>query len=99
MPEVEVSRCGSVDSALRKLKRILDNNQIPRDARDQECHIKPTERRKNDKQAAQKRHRKKTEKSNMVKEWSKQSYKLTLARQAKNKRSKRSRDNRQQEAA
>ena len=98
MPEVEVSRCGSVDSAMRKLKRILDNNQIPRLARDQECHIKPTEKRKNMRQAAEKRLRKKNEKSQQSREWSKQSHKLTLARQKKNRGKKPARDYRAREA-
>lgn len=83
MPEVEVSRCGSVDSALRKLKRVCDNNRVPHLARLEDFHTKRTEKRKTMKQSAEKRARKKEEKAKMLKEWSKQSHKLTLARQGK----------------
>ena len=38
MPEVEVSRAGDVESAIRRLKRVVESNIIPRQLRDNELH-------------------------------------------------------------
>lgn len=83
MPEVEVSRFGGVEGAMRKLKRILDNNLYPRQWRELEFYTKPTEQRKRDADAADKRYRKKQEKEEQYRKMFMLTHKMTLARQHK----------------
>ncbi|MEC8461457.1 MAG: 30S ribosomal protein S21 [Pseudomonadota bacterium] len=82
MPEIEVSRCGSLDTALRRLSKDRDKEMSLKSIRDR-YHIKPTEQRKRDKAAAKKRAKKKEEKEQMIKNTFQLSYRLTLARQGK----------------
>ena len=88
MPEVEVSRAGGVESAIRRLKRVVEGNIIPRQLRDNERYIKPAEKRKRERDAAVKRDKKKAEKEKLIKESYKQSNKLSIARKANSTRAK-----------
>lgn len=92
MPEVEVSRAGGVESAIRRLKRIVESNIIPKQLRDNERYIKPAERRKRENDAATKRYRKKAEKDKLIQESYKQSNKLSIARKANSIRAKKRKD-------
>mgnify|MGYP001258328673 CR=1 FL=1 len=92
MPEVEVSRAGGVESALRRLKRLAESNIIPRQLRDNERYIKPAEQRKRDKDAADKRYKKKAEKDKLIKESYKQSNKLSITRKANSNKFKKRKD-------
>lgn len=92
MPEVEVARAGGVESAIRKLKRVVESNIIPRQLRDTERYIKPAERRKRANDAAVKRYKKKAEKEKLIQESYKQSNKLSIARKANSNRAKRRKD-------
>jgi|GEM_PF-3193201 len=82
MPEVEVSRCGGVDGAMRRLKRSLDSNQHPKQVRGAR-HVKPTTQRRMDKKAARKRAEKRQDKENIHRQSSQLAYKISIARQHK----------------
>ena len=82
MPEVDVGRCGGVDPALRKLKRLIESNRIVQDQRS-EHHIPPSEKRAVAKKAASKRAAKRREKEDLYKRSCQLSHKITLARQNK----------------
>lgn len=56
---VDVSKCGSVDGALRKLKRILDKNGNQKRWRELEHRVKPSEERRHAKAAQRRRNLKK----------------------------------------
>ena len=92
MPEVEVSRAGGVESAIRKIKRVVESNIIPKQLRDNDRYIKPAEKRKREKEQAKRRYKKKAEKEQLIKESYKQSNKLSIARKANNIRNKKRRD-------
>ena len=51
MPEVEVSRCGGVEGALRRLKRLSENSRIMQDQRE-EYFVSPSEEKAAAKKAA-----------------------------------------------
>ena len=92
MPEIEVSRAGGVESAIRKMKRVVESNIIPKQLRDNERYIKPAEKRKREKEQAKRRYKKKAEKELLVKESYKQSNKLSIARKANSIKSKKRRE-------
>lgn len=56
---VDVSKAGSVEGALRRLKRMLDKNGDPKRWRELECRVKPSEERRHDKAAQRRRNLKK----------------------------------------
>lgn len=91
MPWVEVSRAGGVESAIRRLKRVVESNIIPRQLRENERYIKPNEKRKRERDAAVKRYKKKAEKDKLNQEQYKQSNKLSAARKANSNRGKKRR--------
>jgi small subunit ribosomal protein S21 len=91
MPEIEVSRAGGVESAIRKMKRVVESNIIPKQLRDNERYIKPAEKRKREKEQAKRRYKKKAEKELLVKESYKQSNKLSIARKANSNKNKKRR--------
>lgn len=56
MPKVEVTKCGgNVDVAIRRLKRMCDRLGVLKRMRELEHHVKPTTKRRRDKDAARKR--------------------------------------------
>ena len=65
MPEVEVSRCGGVEGALRRLKRLSENSRIMQDQRE-EYFVSPSEEKQRLK-AARKRAKKRKEKEESFK--------------------------------
>ena len=84
MPEVEVSRCGGVEGALRRLKRLSENSRILQDQRE-EYFVSPSEEKAAAKKAARKRSKKRREKEESFKLQSQLSHKISLARQHKAK--------------
>ncbi len=82
MPEVEVSRCGGVEGALRRLKRLNESNRITQDQRES-FHTPPSQKRAQAAKAAEKRASKRKEKELMYKKTCQLSYKITMARQNK----------------
>jgi small subunit ribosomal protein S21 len=60
--DVLVNKFGSVDSALRKLKRICDRNGLPKELRKREHHVKDSETRRRKRVAAEKRQSKRIQK-------------------------------------
>ena len=84
MPEVEVSRCGGVEGALRRLKRLSENSRIMQDQRE-EYFVSPSEEKAAAKKAARKRAKKRKEKEESFKLQSQLAHKITLARQHKAK--------------
>ncbi|HJN38183.1 MAG TPA: 30S ribosomal protein S21 [Gammaproteobacteria bacterium] len=57
-----VNKFGSVDSALRKLKRICDRNGLPKELRKREHHVKDSESNRRKRVAAEKRQSKRIQK-------------------------------------
>ena len=82
MPEVEVSRCGGVEGALRRLKRLNESNRITQDQRES-FHTPPSQKRAQAAKAAEKRASKRKEKELLYKKTCQLSYKITMARQNK----------------
>lgn len=59
MPAVRVREGESVDSAIRRLKRMVEKSGIPKELRRREFHVKRSAERKREVAAARKRHLKK----------------------------------------